>query len=161
MITTHDQIAQEMRQKTTEELLAIWTRNDRGQWSEAAFNAIFRALTERGITVPQQEVFVPPPPRNKGGKGWLFLICISAMAAKIPASLTFGGVFPAEQGRKTYAAIAASYGSEYAARLAANRAMAMYAAFYLFFVVVFFYSAKLIRVMNERRKNQKVVDEFH
>jgi hypothetical protein len=79
-VTLGDQITQNMRQKTTEDLLAIWVSNDRGQWSDAAFDAVSMILSERGVLVPPQVVLAPPPPvasRYKGVKGWLLLFCIS------------------------------------------------------------------------------------
>jgi len=79
-VTLGDQIAQNVRQNTTEELLAIWVSNDRGQWSETAFDAISQTLSERGVLIPPQVVLAPPPPppsRYKGVKGWLLFFCIS------------------------------------------------------------------------------------
>jgi hypothetical protein len=76
-IARSDEIARNMRQKTTVELLDIWTNNDRGQWSDIAFDAISVPLAERGVDIPLQGVFVPPPPRYKGVRGWLLLLCIS------------------------------------------------------------------------------------
>jgi hypothetical protein len=145
-----------MQQKTTEELLDIWNCNDRGQWSDSAFTAISQTLSERGVVVPQQRVFVPPPPpaRNKLGIG-LFFIFIAVVLSKVLSTLTFGGVFPADQGRKTYEAVAAVWGNEYAARLAANRAAALYAAVYLFIMLIYFSAAKLMRVMRERREERR------
>lgn len=35
-----EEIKERMRQKTTDELLAIWTKSDRNEWSEHAFEAI-------------------------------------------------------------------------------------------------------------------------
>ena len=49
--------------------------------------------------------------------------------ARVLFSLTVCGLFAAEQGGKTYTAIAASGGSDYSARLAANRVAAMDLAF--------------------------------
>jgi hypothetical protein len=49
-----DDIAERMRDKTSEELVSIYTKNDRVEWSDFAFEAIRRVLTERGIPVPQQ-----------------------------------------------------------------------------------------------------------
>jgi|ERR1017187_6133600 hypothetical protein len=75
--TLADQIINNMRQKPTEELLAIWTTNDRGQWSDPAFKAVYQTLEERGVTAPPQVVAVPPLPRYRGVSGWLLLFCIS------------------------------------------------------------------------------------
>jgi hypothetical protein len=80
-VTLGDQIAQNIQQKTTEELLAIWVRNDRRQWSDAAFDGISQTLSERGVIVPPQEVFMPALPvidqRYKGVRGWLLFFCIN------------------------------------------------------------------------------------
>lgn len=76
-------------------------------------------------------------------------------AARVLFGLTVGGLFAAEQGGKTYTAVAASGGSDYAARLAANRVAAMDLAFSSLFFCSFFFALKLIGVMNERRKSQK------
>ena len=45
--------------KDTTELLDIWNSNDRKSYSDEAFEAIRLILTERGLTVPQQPVYVP------------------------------------------------------------------------------------------------------
>jgi hypothetical protein len=50
-----DDIAAQMRNKTSEELIGIWTKNDRTQWSDAAFEAVRHVLTEREIPLPQQD----------------------------------------------------------------------------------------------------------
>jgi len=45
-----------MNDKTDEELSEIWTKNDTGEWSEEAFEAIRLILTDRGITPTAQNV---------------------------------------------------------------------------------------------------------
>ncbi len=50
---------------------------------------------------------------------------MSPIAAKVLAGLTVGGMFDADQAGKTYTAVAGSGGSDYAARLAANRVAAI------------------------------------
>ena len=55
------EIAASMRQKTTEELLAIWTKNDRQQWPDMAFAAISRIFVERGVSVPEHDAEVSSP----------------------------------------------------------------------------------------------------
>jgi hypothetical protein len=47
-------IVAQMGQMTTDELLSIWVKNDRTEWSDAAFDAISFVLGERGISVPKQ-----------------------------------------------------------------------------------------------------------
>jgi hypothetical protein len=80
-VTLGEQIAQNMRQKTTEELLAIWESNDRLQWSDVTFEVIQQTLSERGITAPGQGDFAAQrtlyDPRYKGVRGWLLFFCIS------------------------------------------------------------------------------------
>jgi hypothetical protein len=71
-VAQRDQIAQNMQQKTTEELLDIWVNNDRDQWSDAAFEAISQTLVERKVSVPPQSVFVSTP-RSKGAGVWPFV----------------------------------------------------------------------------------------
>jgi hypothetical protein len=58
---TMDEITQSMGQKTTEELLAIWGKNDRKEWSDDAFEAIRQVLTERNVSILAQ----PPPYAEK------------------------------------------------------------------------------------------------
>lgn len=48
------EIATRMREKPTEELLSIWSKNDREEWSAEAFAAIAVVLKERKITVPER-----------------------------------------------------------------------------------------------------------
>lgn len=43
-----------MNSKSTEELLNIWEKNDRGEWSDEAFVAIQNILTQRGENLPGQ-----------------------------------------------------------------------------------------------------------
>ncbi len=47
-----------MRQKSTEELLQIWTENDRTEWSDEAYAAIRQVLTERNVSLPAQAAVV-------------------------------------------------------------------------------------------------------
>lgn len=43
-----------MRQKSTEELLQIWKENDRTEWSDEAYVAIKQVLDERNVSLPAQ-----------------------------------------------------------------------------------------------------------
>ncbi len=52
-------IQQELNEKATDELIAIWKANDRNQWSEEAFEAIRKIVTERGSTIPEQKAPQP------------------------------------------------------------------------------------------------------
>jgi hypothetical protein len=76
-VALSDQIADSMRQRETDELLAIWQSNDRTQWSGAAFDAISQILFEREIAVPPHGVFVAAAPPYKGVRGWLLLLCVN------------------------------------------------------------------------------------
>jgi hypothetical protein len=49
------QVQRQLETKETDELLAIWKKNDRGQWSDAAFEAIGLILRHRiGDALPKQ-----------------------------------------------------------------------------------------------------------
>ena len=50
----HDQIAASLSHKSTDELVEIWTTNDRAEWSDAAFGVIEAILKERLGTLPTQ-----------------------------------------------------------------------------------------------------------
>ncbi len=45
-----------MREKTTEELISIWTENNRKAWSQEEFNAIQSILSERLGRLPEQKL---------------------------------------------------------------------------------------------------------
>jgi hypothetical protein len=47
-------IYQQMQLKDTDELLAIWSKNDRLEWSEEAFSIIHEILLERSVSIPPQ-----------------------------------------------------------------------------------------------------------
>jgi hypothetical protein len=48
------QIYTHMKEMDTEQLLAIWKRNDRTEWTEQAFDAIWSILSDRLGEVPEQ-----------------------------------------------------------------------------------------------------------
>ena len=48
------QIREKMKQKPTDELLSIWTKNDRNEWTKEAFEAISDVLAERNVSIPEQ-----------------------------------------------------------------------------------------------------------
>jgi uncharacterized membrane protein (DUF2068 family) len=56
------QLRRDLNQKSTQELLQIWSQNDRESWSDDAFDAIHELLTGRGETPPPQG-----PPLVKAG----------------------------------------------------------------------------------------------
>ena len=61
-----DEIKARMGQKANEELLAIWGKNDRKEWSDDAFEVIRQVLTERKVTIPEQPApFVEPKPPER------------------------------------------------------------------------------------------------
>jgi hypothetical protein len=55
-------IHQRMSSLDDAELLRLWVENDRGQYSDAAFEAVRAVLTERGVELPAQN---DPPPMAK------------------------------------------------------------------------------------------------
>jgi len=83
-----DEINETMQNKTTEELLEIWTNNDRWQWSDAAFDAVQQILSDRNVTVPPQNLPITLetiPARYKGVRGWLRFFCIT-LTVFVPSS---------------------------------------------------------------------------
>lgn len=58
-MTLKDQIKSNMRDKSTDELLTIWTANDRGAYSTDAFEAIADVFRDRGVDLPPQRQFEP------------------------------------------------------------------------------------------------------
>lgn len=58
-----DDIRQTLIHKPTEELLHIWTTNDRLEFSDIAFELISEILAERGVELPPQEEVTEEPVR--------------------------------------------------------------------------------------------------
>ena len=58
-------IRQNMRLKDSDELLTIWKKNDRLEWSDEAFVVIHDILVERFGSVPPQDSHPPRRRRNK------------------------------------------------------------------------------------------------
>ncbi|MFC2146516.1 hypothetical protein ACFLRT_04050 [Acidobacteriota bacterium] len=54
------EIEETFKEKPTAELLDIWSKNDRREWSDEAFEAIHRLLDERGEDIPEQDAPVMP-----------------------------------------------------------------------------------------------------
>jgi hypothetical protein len=52
-------IKENLGKKTSDELLDIWTKNDRSEWSDETFVAIINLLTSRNVRIPEQEVYNP------------------------------------------------------------------------------------------------------
>jgi hypothetical protein len=52
--TEKQQIQQRMQEKDTEELLDIWKRNDRSEWTDVAFEVVREILVERIGEAPPQ-----------------------------------------------------------------------------------------------------------
>jgi hypothetical protein len=57
------EISEFMQDKNTDELLGIWVENDRRVYLEEAFIAVEQILTNRGVSIPQQQ---PPKMKAKG-----------------------------------------------------------------------------------------------
>lgn len=53
-----DEIKKRLEERSSEELIAIWTKNDKSEWSDDAFEAVHQILTERKIAIPQQSCAV-------------------------------------------------------------------------------------------------------
>ncbi len=50
-----DGIRRQLETRDTEDLLEIWQKNDRDEWTPEAFDAIQGILTARNVSLPQQE----------------------------------------------------------------------------------------------------------
>lgn len=55
--TIVESIRVNLREKSTEELLEIWKKNNREEWSDEAFEAIKELLVERGDKPPSQDYY--------------------------------------------------------------------------------------------------------
>lgn len=53
-----DEIKKRMTERSTADLLAIWTENNLDEWSSYAFEAIRQILLQRDVDIPEQD---PPP----------------------------------------------------------------------------------------------------
>jgi len=58
-----EDIKKSMNERTNENLIGIWTKNDRREWSDEALEAVRLILVERGITPPIQNV--PPDTQRR------------------------------------------------------------------------------------------------
>jgi len=54
------EIKRNLSEKTSEELIQIWTMNNRDEYSTMGFEVIKEILTERGATLPAQNPYHPP-----------------------------------------------------------------------------------------------------
>lgn len=61
---------------STKRLLEIWVKNDRGEYTEEAFNIIAEILTERGEDLPPQEK-PKTEPHIKDSGFWEFNVMVS------------------------------------------------------------------------------------
>ncbi len=89
-----DQIKQNMEQRTTEDLLAIWIQNNRKRWSDEAFEAIIQVLTERGVYLPNQQDPSEVAHRRYVGyagfwRRWVALVIDSVVLTIINAAFVF------------------------------------------------------------------------
>jgi len=74
MSADEEQLYLQMRSQDVESLLKIWKNNDHDEWTDAAFDAVRRVLTERGVALPAQtggddeesEDDAPASPRTGG-----------------------------------------------------------------------------------------------
>lgn len=55
-MSIREEIRRNFKEKPTEELMEIWKKNDRNQWSDTTFEVIQALLNERGIDFRPQEV---------------------------------------------------------------------------------------------------------
>jgi hypothetical protein len=60
----YNQIYNNLNQKSDDELLEIWQKNNRYEWTDTTFEAIQQILTERGEEVPPQGPAILEPERN-------------------------------------------------------------------------------------------------
>jgi hypothetical protein len=63
--TLSKSIYQNMQLKDSDELLGIWIKNDRSEWSDEAFLVIHNILLERLGSVPQQGTKYPKRKRGR------------------------------------------------------------------------------------------------
>ena len=54
----YDQIRANMQRKNTEDLIEIWKRNDKEEYSDLSFQVIREILEERGFEIPPQEALI-------------------------------------------------------------------------------------------------------
>jgi hypothetical protein len=92
-------IRQIMQLKDSEELLAIWKKNDRQEWSDEAFSIIHDILLERLGTVPPQVVDAGRRKRNKkvtkkSGIPWLVIVLFSPAVLVLALLLLIPAINP-------------------------------------------------------------------
>ena len=66
-------IRENMKEKSSEELIEIWKNNDREAWSNSAFEIIKDVLMERHIALPPQQPPALPTP-DKPGKNYFPIV---------------------------------------------------------------------------------------
>jgi hypothetical protein len=79
-------VKQNLEQKTTDELIEIWTENDKAQWAPKTFKIIREILEERSIPIPEQKEDNPAdrfskirfPSPHKGINRFVFLLSLLA-----------------------------------------------------------------------------------
>ena len=54
-----EELKRNLGPKNTAELLEIWNMNDRKSYTDEAFEVIRLILTERGVAIPKQSMYVP------------------------------------------------------------------------------------------------------
>lgn len=93
-----DAIKKKLSKKDTEDLLRMWTENNREKWRDEAFDAVRQILSERGMEPPEQTQFVPEKKKMDKigvgfGLGGMIGIAIYRLSPDSPIldALFFGG----------------------------------------------------------------------
>jgi len=93
-----EEIKVRMNEKTTEELLQIWVRNNRDEWSDKAFIVVNQILSERKSPIPSQNA--PPVKRmmtkrpGRGFRTWAIVLLILAVYHGWKVVIIFFGTLP-------------------------------------------------------------------
>ncbi|MDA8228021.1 MAG: DUF4359 domain-containing protein [Desulfitobacterium hafniense] len=80
-----DSVYNEMKHKSTDELMVMWGKNDRKKYSDNVFQAIRRVLTERSIELPFQAVTTKHKKNNSIIYIVLFLFTLLIMTIANPS----------------------------------------------------------------------------
>lgn len=93
-----ENIRQNWTDKSSDELIQIWKENDHERWSDSAFEAARRILTERGIAIPAQH---PPKGVTPQAPPWTKMKTFKVIAViAIVAGLILLGVSTRKARRK-------------------------------------------------------------
>src|SRR5688500_13024148 len=83
-----------MEGSPTEELLRLWTDNDREHYSEEAFEAARLILTSRGVSLPAQREWtgrMPDPPQAENVDPASHAFCNTWLRPLLWAAIAIGG----------------------------------------------------------------------